>query len=213
MRLGLVAPARAIYLAYSFLCHQLPQRSYFLFGERLTYSLAEIQAAWQPTNDPWVLRQFIGTPAMGYKVAWSDRMVSLYTSIPLAALLWWPMRKRIRPLPLGIFALLALPILVDGTSHMVSDLAGIGQGFRDGNEWLVTLTGNRLPTWFYAGDAWGSFNSLMRLVSGALFGIALVWMAFPRFRVDLGLVEQPLPRVSSPAAPSPITRPPNESPP
>jgi len=186
MRLGWTEAGRAIYFAYSFLCHQLPQRSFFLFGERFTYSLAEIQAAWQATNDLWLLRQFIGTPDMGYKVAWSDRMVSLYTSIPLAALIWWPLRRRLRALPLWGLALLALPILADGASHMVSDLAGMGAGFRDGNQWLATLTGNRFPAAFYAGDAWGSFNSLMRLVTGVLFGAGVVWAAFPRFYADLG---------------------------
>jgi hypothetical protein len=32
---------------------------------------------------------------------------------------------------------------------------------------------------FYAGDALGSFNSLMRLLTGALFGLASVWLAWP----------------------------------
>lgn len=40
-----------------------------------------------------------------------------------------------------------------------SDLAGFGQGFRDTNVWLAYLTGGGLPTWFYIGDALGSFNS------------------------------------------------------
>ncbi len=185
MRLGWSDAGRAIYTVYSFLCHQLPERSFFLFGERISYSLAEIQSAWQATNDPWVLRQFIGTPEMGYKVAWSDRMVSLYTSIPLAALAWWPLRRRLRALPLWTLALLALPLVVDGASHMVSDLAGIGAGFRDSNEWLVALTGGRFPASFYAGDAWGSFNSLMRLLTGALFGAGVVATLFPLFYADL----------------------------
>ena len=62
---------------------------------------------------------------------------------------------------------------------MVSDLAGLGQGFRDSNAWLAVLTGNALPATFYAGDALGSFNCWMRLISGALFALGVVWMAFP----------------------------------
>ena len=62
---------------------------------------------------------------------------------------------------------------------MVSDLAGIGQGFRDSNAWLAALTGNSLPAAFYAGDALGSFNGWMRLISGALFALGIVWLAFP----------------------------------
>jgi uncharacterized membrane protein len=191
MRLGWTDAGRAIYAAYSFLCHQLPQRSFFLFGERLSYSLPEIQSAWQATNDPWVLRQFVGTLEMGFKVAWSDRMVSLYTSIPLAALLWWPLRKRVRALPLWGLLLLGLPIVVDGASHMVSDLAGIGAGFRDSNLWLATLTGSRLPASFYAGDAWGSFNSLMRLITGVLFGAGVVLAVFPRLYADFSPEPRP----------------------
>lgn len=186
MRLGWTDTGRAIYAAYSFVCHQLPERSFFLFGERLTYSLADIQAAWQQTTDPMVLRQFIGTSEMGYKVAWSDRMVSLYTSIPLAALIWWPLRHRLRALPLWGLGLLALPIVLDGASHMVSDLAGIEEGFRAGNAWLAALTSNALPASFYAGDAWGSFNSLARLLTGGLFGVGLVWAMLPRVQTELG---------------------------
>src|SRR3990170_2742150 len=130
MKLGWVGTAKAIYLVYSFQCHQLPQRSFFLFGPKPMYSLAEIQSAWRTTLDPVILRQFVGSPAMGYKVAWSDRMVSLYTSIPLGALVWWLLRRRLRPLPLMWLAVLAFPIAIDGGTHLLSDLAGIGQGFR-----------------------------------------------------------------------------------
>jgi uncharacterized membrane protein len=186
MRLGWDDAGRAIYGIYSFLCHQLPQRSFFLFGERLSYSLAEIRAAWPDASDLGTLRQFIGNPAMGYKVAWSDRMVSLYTSIPLAALLWWGMRNRIRALPLWGLVLMSLPIMVDGASHMVSDLAGIGQGFRDSNAWLAALTSNAFPASFYAGDAWGSFNAWMRLITGLLFGVGVVAAVFPRIYAGFG---------------------------
>lgn len=179
MQLGWNDPARYIYLFYSFLCHQLPQRSFFLFGPKITYSLPEIQAAWQNTLDPLVLRQFIGIPQMGWKVAWSDRMVAMFASLWLFGLLWWPLRNRLKPLPWWGLVLFLLPMAIDGTSHFVSDLAGIGQGFRDSNAWLAAWTGNAFPASFYAGDAWGSFNSLMRLLTGVLFGLGIIWFAFP----------------------------------
>ncbi len=62
---------------------------------------------------------------------------------------------------------------------MVSDFAGIGNGFRDTNAWLAVLTNNTFPATFYAGDALGSFNSLMRFLTGLLAGLGLVWLAFP----------------------------------
>src|SRR5690606_343660 len=57
MQWGAELPARLIYTIYSFLCHQLPERSNFLFGPKISYSLAEIQAAWQATSNPMILRQ------------------------------------------------------------------------------------------------------------------------------------------------------------
>lgn len=80
----------------------------------------------------------------------------------------------------GAFALFILPMVVDGATHMASDAAGIGNGFRDSNAWLALLTGTVLPTWFYAGDALGSFNSWLRLLTGSLFGIGVVWLVYPR---------------------------------
>lgn len=177
--IGWTGAADAIYLAYATQCHQLPQRSFFLFGPKTMYSLAEIQQAWQVTNNPMVLRQFVGSSAMGWKVAWSDRMVAMWTSILIGGLLYWPWQKRLKPLPVWAAALFILPMALDGSTHLLSDLAGIGNGFRDSNAWLAWLTGNVFPATFYAGDAVGSFNSWMRLISGLLFGIGLVWLTYP----------------------------------
>jgi uncharacterized membrane protein len=179
MYVGWSFPGRVIYFIYSWFCHQLPERSFFLFGPKFTYSLAEIQKAWQNTANPLILRQFIGNPEMGWKVAWSDRMVAMYTGTWLSGLLWWPLRKRLKPLPWWGLILFLLPMAIDGASHFFSDLAGIGHGFRDSNAWLAALTANAFPASFYAGDAWGSFNSLMRLFTGILFGIGVVWCGFP----------------------------------
>lgn len=179
MRLGWDVPGRSIYTIYSFFCHQLPERSYFFFGSKLSYSLSEIQTAWMDTVNPLLLRKFTGTPEMGWKVAWSDRMISFYGGVWLSALIWYPLRRRIRNLPLWRLVLFLLPMALDGGSHFVSDLAGIGQGFRDSNLWLANLTNFAFAPSFYSGDALGSFNSWMRLVTGLLAGISLVWFAFP----------------------------------
>jgi uncharacterized membrane protein len=179
MQAGWTGPAKTLYSIYSFLCHQLPQRSLFLFGQQTMYSLAEIQSAWQNTFDPLVLRKFIGDPAMGWKIAWSDRMISFYGGVWLFGLLWLLFRNRIKQVPWWGLLLLLLPMMVDGTSHFVSDLGGMGQGYRDTNLWLVNITNNTFPAWFYTGDALGSFNSWLRWISGLLAGLGLVWFAFP----------------------------------
>ena len=179
MQIGWSGLGRGIYLIYSFLCHQLPQRSYFLFGPQASYSLAELHSAGVNTTDLLLLRQFIGNSEMGWKVAWSDRMVSMFTSILLFGIAWRLVKRWIPKLPWWGVVFFLLPMAIDGTSHLVSDLAGIGQGFRDTNAWLAGLTNQSFEPGFYTGDALGSFNSWMRLLTGLLFGLGVVWFGFP----------------------------------
>jgi hypothetical protein len=42
MHSGWTLPAKIIYTIYSFLCHQLPERSFFLFGPKAMYSIGEL---------------------------------------------------------------------------------------------------------------------------------------------------------------------------
>jgi uncharacterized membrane protein len=179
MAAGVTPLGQLIYAIYSFLCHQLPERSFFFFGPKIMYPLAEIQSRWQVTDNALILRQFTGAPGMGWKVAWSDRMVAMFTSMLPFAWLWWLLRKKVRGISWKVLLVFLLPMALDGTTHFISDLAGLHHGFRDSNAWLALLTQNSLPAGFYSGDAWGSFNSIMRLVSGVLFGIGIVWFGFP----------------------------------
>ena len=177
MHLGATGPAYLIYVLYSPQCHQLPQRSYFLFGDRLMIPLAYILAVTGP-RDPLELRSFIGNPQFGRKVAWSDRIVSLYTPLflgavvyPLAGRRWQPPRWN-WPLPLPYLAL-----LLDGLSHMIDDTLRLG--FRTENAWLAVLTGHLFAPAFYAGDAIGSFNWWARLLTGLLASLAFVRQVYP----------------------------------
>jgi uncharacterized membrane protein len=179
MYIGWSGGGKAIYFIYSFFCHQLPERSFFFFGQKTMYSLNDIRAVWQDTVNPMILRQFTGNEVMGWKVAWSDRMISFYMSVWLFAVGWWPLRRKVTPLSWWAFALFLLPMIIDGITHAVSDLVGIGQGFRDTNQWLAVLTNNAFSASFYAGDALGSFNSIMRLITGLLAGLGIVWLVFP----------------------------------
>lgn len=184
MELGWESLGRIVYLVYSTQCHQLANRSYFLFGPEWMVSPDALAAA---GAEPSMLglRAFLGSPAIGWKVAWSDRMVSMYTSAFLFVLVS-PLTSRFRrPLSLGGFFLMILPLAVDGTTHFLSDLEGFGLGFRDSNAWLVTLTNGRLPAGFYAGDAWGSFNAMARLATGILFGVGAAWTLAPRLLPDI----------------------------
>ncbi len=181
MKIGATGVGDGIYWFYQFFCHQLPERSFFLFGPQPMYSLPQISLIW-PTGDPNVLRQFIGNTDFGWKVAYSDRMVSMYTGFWFASIGYAVLRRRVPPLPIWGYALLILPMALDGGTHFLSDIqsgAALGLGFRDSNAWLAQLTNNAFPATFYPGDALGSFNSIMRLLTGALFGLASVWLAWP----------------------------------
>lgn len=177
MRAGATGPAHLIYLLYSPQCHQLPQRSYFLFGDGLMVPLADILAVTGP-RDPLTLRPFVGTAELGWKVAWSDRMVSLYTPLFLGAVAytlvgrrWW------RPRWSWALLLPYLPLLLDGLSHAIDDTFRLG--IRADNAWLAALTGNLLAPAFYAGDTIGSFNWWARLLTGLLASFAFVRQVYP----------------------------------
>jgi hypothetical protein len=177
MHAGATWPAYLIYLLYSPQCHQLPQRSYFLFGERLMVPLADIFAVTGPV-DPLALRWFVGSPALGWKVAWSDRMVSLYTPLFLGAAAYAICGRRWRPLRWRWALLLPyLPLLIDGLSHLVDDTFRLG--IRADNAWLAAVTGNLFTQAFYTGDALGSFNWWARLLTGLLASAAFVRQVYP----------------------------------
>ena len=184
MQWGWESAAYRIDALYSVTCHQLPQRSFFLFGDlgsQGMYELDFVQYAYKETTNLLELRRFIGSPALGWKVAWSDRMVSFYGGIWLWLVVWYAAPRRWLPqLSFVAFVWLAWPMAVDGLTHMISDiLYDIGSGFRDTNEWLALLTGNRLSPAFYQGDSFGTFNSLMRLLTGLMFSFGLVGWVLP----------------------------------
>jgi len=179
MHWGWAGPARAIYWLYGLFCHQMAQRSWFLFGKDFSPTLAEINRVSGAGSTMSALRHFIGNPEMGWKLAWSDRMVSFYGSWFLFGLLHAALRDRKHGLHWRTAILLVLPMAVDGITHLVSDLWGIGSGFRDSNAWLATLTGSSFPATFYAGDAWGSFNSVVRLVTGPLAALGIIFCILP----------------------------------
>jgi len=179
MELGLEGPARAGYTFYSFSCHQLPERSYYLFGPGTvnTYSLDKVLAEGANPNN---LRRFVGNEQMGFKLGMAERNTAIYSTFLLAGLGFGLLRRRSRKvlrLSWPLFLLLILPMALDGGSHMFSEISGLG--FRESNAWLATLTNNSLSTTFYSGTTLGSFNWLMRTITGTLFALACVWFAYP----------------------------------
>lgn len=149
MQVGFVAPARLIYGVYSFTCHQLPDHSYFLFGESPVPQAQALLAAGAPSDDNlFLFRSFIGNPQVGYKVALCERDIAIYGAVFLAGLAFAILRRhgKLRAPSLKVYLLFLLPIAVDGLSQLV--------GLRESNWWLRTVT-------------------------GAIFGLASVWLAYP----------------------------------
>ncbi len=148
---------RLIYTVYSPTCHQLPERSFFLFGPQTTYNVTQLEAveALPPGMTLWQreLLRFIGTPETGFKVAFCERDVAIYASILLSGLLFGMLRGGLRragrplpKLPLWGYALFLVPLAIGGGTQLI--------GWRE-------------STW------------PLRLVTGGLFGAASVWLAYP----------------------------------
>lgn len=183
MYMGWESEGELLYRFYSLFCHQLPQRSWFLFGPKLTYTLAELQQV-NPGLSPLELRAFVGTPALGWKVAWSDRMVAFYTLTPIFGLAYATVRwagRQIAPLPWIVLLITLLPLVIDGGTHAINDVltggASVG-GFRDTNQWLAWLTFDAFPG-FYTGDQLGTFNWWARLVTGSIAAWGIAFTVFP----------------------------------
>jgi uncharacterized membrane protein len=194
MRNGWTGAGNALYFVYSFFCHQLPERSLFFYGPQLMYSLQDIGKVWS-TENQLVLRQFIGTPEMGWKMAWSDRMISTYGGVWLGAVLYAILGKRAPRVPMWLWIVVGiLPLGLDGFTHFINDIVAgsSGLGFRDTNDWLRVLTANAFPDSFYYGDALGSFNSWARWLTGFAFGITTVLAIFPVIRAALRDTERDL---------------------
>ncbi len=127
MAAGFTAPAQAIYTAYKVACHQMPSRSYFLFGQGSLISAPPAGVV------PGGLSSFIGNAELGFKVAFCHRDVAIYGAILAGGLLFALVRDRLKPLSWKVYVLLLLPMAVDGTTQLF--------GLRESNWWLRTITG------------------------------------------------------------------------
>ncbi|MGQ9458839.1 MAG: DUF2085 domain-containing protein [Anaerolineae bacterium] len=171
---GYQEAGRFLYTLYIPNCHQLPERSFFLFGERMVYSLEELppeaqgpasasscvdcfRRAWPSAlgyegGSPPPRRFYYGDERVGYKMAFCQRDFAIYGSLLLGGLLYGPLRRRIRPLPLLYYLILAAPLAVDGT---------------------VQLLGLWESPWFN------------RVLTGVLFGGASAWFAYPQVQAAM----------------------------
>lgn len=191
MNAGATIPARAIYTLYSPMCHQMASRSFFLFGEQAAYprelagsDLTPFEAYTDdipefddvnPTNwaaFTFAAREFLGNEQMGYKMALCERDMAIYGFVLLGGLLYGVLRKRfnIKPMPFLLFIILGMgPIGLDGFSQLFGYYATPISG-GDPNA-VQAFIGNIF--------ALRESTPFLRSLTGAIFGLSLVWLAYP----------------------------------
>ncbi len=134
MEAGAETPAKVIYTIYRPACHQLPERSFFLFGDRPVYTRAELPAdGVADSENIFVRRNYIGDPDHGYKVAICQRDVAIYGSMFLMGLLFALMRGHLPKLKARYLLLFALPMALDGLTQLA--------GLRESSWALRVITG------------------------------------------------------------------------
>ena len=129
---------RLIYLAYRPACHQLPERSFFLFGPQATYDLDELWALGQvsPSDNILTRQRFLGAIQIGYKIALCQRDIALYGSLFVGGLIFALLRHRLRALSLVTYLLCLVPMALDGGTQLI--------GLRESGPLLRLLTGGLL---------------------------------------------------------------------
>ena len=153
---GQTGAGQLVYLAFRPLCHQLPERSFFLGGPRPVYSLAQMSAH-LGYEAPM---RWIGDAQLGYKMAFCERDAAIYGGWVLAGLAFALLRGRLRPLPWQGLVLTMVPMAVDGTGQLF--------GAWESTWWLRVITG----VLFAVGTVWFAFPLIDDGMKGAQ-GIAL----------------------------------------
>ncbi len=190
---GATGPARLIYLVYSPFCHQMASRSFFLFGDQYAYprdlagtGLTPIEAYMpeipefagiSPDVKEWVTfllpaRRFVGNEQMGYKTALCERDMAIYGFVLLGGLLYGLVRRRykVKPLPVWAFIVFGLgPIALDGFSQLFSQYGVALEPLSFFN--TIFPLRESSPFW--------------RTLTGALFGLSLVWLTYPHINASM----------------------------
>jgi uncharacterized membrane protein len=128
--LGVAPLADALYAAYHFTCHQWAFRSFFLFDSAASpvavYDQQQLSGA---ALDPF---SFDGSSDLGWKMAFCERDLAIYVGL-LAVGLVYARRREMRPVGFGLYALLILPMAVDGFTQLF--------GWRESTWQLRVVTG------------------------------------------------------------------------
>lgn len=161
---GQTGPANVIYKTYSYLCHQLAFRSYFLYGEQAVYPLERAAVSgvlpYEQTIgsvDILSARQFVGNDVVGFKVALCERDIAIYSGFLIFGLLFSLFKNKGKPLNWIAWIVIGIiPMAIDGFSQ------------------LPGLASN-VPAWLPIRES----TPLLRTITGLLFGVSTAWFLFP----------------------------------
>lgn len=164
MKYGFERPASLIYRFYSFTCHQLPFRSWFLYGPQAFYprELSGISGVMSyekaiGIENLFEARNFEGNETVGYKIALCQRDIAIYLSMLGFGIAFAISGRRIKGIPWYLWVILGLlPIGVDGVSQ------------------LFGLVPN-MPAWLPLRES----TPFLRTLTGGLFGLMTVWYLYP----------------------------------
>ena len=185
MNAGATGPAKVIYTVYKPLCHQFGFRSFFLFGEQPYYPLKEAHVddvinfneatGIEDVHDPagigrFEAREFTGNQTVGFKMALCERDMAIYSAIFLFGILYAATGRKIKPLHWMLWILIGIgPVGLDGFSQLFSQMEW---------SWLESLLPYRESTPF------------LRTFTGALFGFATAWFAYPAMEESMSETRQ-----------------------
>lgn len=169
MNAGATRTAIWIRRIYSPLCHQLAYRSWFLFGEQPAYPLETAGTSLTPyseatgldSDDFWEAKELIGNEQLGYKVVLCQRDIAIWGGMLVGGLIFGLFRRGMKPLPILLWLLVGvLPIALDGGTQILSEFPFLSFPHRESTPFLRTIT-------------------------GSLFGLMNVWMAFPYIEASM----------------------------
>jgi uncharacterized membrane protein len=170
MAMGYTKPAAVIYFLYRFTCHQLPQRSFFLGGAKHAYTFAEISAFTGETDPLSLQHRPLTDPALGYQVAFCQRDVAIFGAIFLAGLIFALVRHCTWTASI-VQVHRVRPLPFKAYLLLIAPMAVDGS---------IQLVGLWESTW------------VLRTLTGALFGLASVWLAYPYLEMGMGDIRNDL---------------------
>lgn len=115
-------------------------------------------------------RAYIGNESVGYKVALCERDVAIYGAILLFGVIYAATGRRIKPIHWIVWILVGMgPIGLDGFSQLFSQIEW---------QWLANLLPYREST------------PILRILTGALFGLMTAWFAYPYMEESMAETRQ-----------------------